>query len=235
MRIRSALAGLLLAGTLLPASASLVTLHTRQSTLAAPTLGANPANANYYRHNIDHLLDTGPTAGYCDATVASYADVSNHGACGGAVSDLAFKFVVDFGVTAAQGADFSLRVGPDFGKGGAVFLDGQLLGVKTSDMWWAGSWNAPTQIFQFLDLVLTQGAHELAVYGLEGCCDGGQRAEFRLGTGAWNVFAANDVLVLPAGGTQAAVVPEPSELALVLSALLGMAGATLLRRRQLRA
>ncbi|MBI5256754.1 MAG: CCXG family PEP-CTERM protein [Burkholderiales bacterium] len=232
MKLISTAAAVLLAGAVLPASASLITLHTRASGAAAPALGSDAANGAYYRDTVSAAIALAPTAGHCDATLASLADTSNHGNCGGGVSNLAFGLTIDFGLGAAQAGDFSLRIGPDFGKGGAVFLDGLLLGVRTSDMWWAGSWNAPSQIFQFLNLTLTQGNHQLAIFGLEGCCDGGQQAQFRIGSGAWTTFSSTDPLVL---GAAAASVPEPPQLALVLSALLGTAGATLLRRRQLRA
>ncbi len=228
MKIRPWLAAVLsslpLALASLPASATLITLHSRASGAAAAPAGTEAAQGAYYHDTVEAALAALPTPGYCDATLTSFADTSNHGSCsGGSSTNIAFAYKLDFGVDATQGGDFSLRLGVDFGRGGAVFLDGQLLGARNTDMWWGGNWNATTQLFQFTGLVLGAGNHELAVYGLEGCCDGGQRADYRIGSaGSWTTFAANDTLVLRAGP---ASVPEPRSLALVLSAMLGLAAA----------
>lgn len=228
------LAGVLLAAAAaMPASASLITMHTRASTAPGATGASDAANGAYYRDTVEAAIAAAPTAGYCDTTVASFSNVNNQGACGGVASNLAFGFTIDFGTTAAQGADFSFRIGTDFGKGGSVYLDGLLMGVRTSDMWWAGSWGSSSQFFQSLDLVLNSGNHRLTVYGLEGCCDGGQQAEYRIGQqGAWTVFSSTDTLRL--SSTQAVSIPEPSSLALLLSVTMGMGSVHLLRRRQAR-
>lgn len=232
MKFSHRFAGLMLAAAALPASASLITVHTRASTDAAGSAPTDPANGAYYRHTVETALATGPTAGYCDTTVASFSNVTNQGACGGVANNLAFDFTIDFGVTAAQGADFSFRMGADFGKGGAVYLDGHLAGVHTNDMWWAGNWASTSGIFQSLDLVLNEGNHRLTFYGLEACCDGGQQAEYRIGQQAWTVFASTDTLQLRSA--QAATIPEPSSLSLLLAVTLGMGSVHLLRRRQAR-
>ncbi|WP_395702285.1 CCXG family PEP-CTERM protein [Aquabacterium sp.] len=205
-----------------PASASLITLHTRASGAAAAPAGSVASLGSYYHDTIEAALAGAPGAGYCDVTLSSFADTSNHGSCsGGSSSNIAFAYKLDFGLDAAQGGDFSMRLGVDFGKGGAVFLDGQLLDARNTDLWWAGNWSAGSQLFQFSSLALGAGNHELAIYGLEGCCDGGQRGEYRIGAnGSWTAFAAGDGLIFRAAP---ASVPEPRSLALVLSAMLGLA------------
>jgi hypothetical protein len=232
MNLLHRIAGLLLAAAALPAAASLVTMHTRASAAAAASGVSDAANGAYYRDTVQAALPSGPTAGYCDTTLAAFSNATNQGACGGVATNLAEAFTIDFGVSAAQGADFSFRMGADFGKGGAVYLDGLLMGVRTTDMWWAGNWGAPAQFFQSLDLVLNEGNHRLAFYGLEACCDGAQQAEYRLGRQAWTVFSGNDALVLRS--TQAVAMPVPSSLSLLLSVTLGMGSVHLLRRRQAR-
>lgn len=231
MKFPLRIAGALLAAAALPASASLVTMHTRASTANGASGSTDAANGAYYRDTVNAALAVAPTSGYCDTTVASFSNLNNQGACGGSASNLAYAFTVDFGVSAVQGADFSFRMGADFGKGGSVYLDGLLLGVRTSDQWWGGSWASAT--FQSLDLVLNEGNHRLAFYGLEACCDGGQQAEYRIGQqGAWTVFSSSDTIGPRFSSAQAARVPEPSSLALLLSVALGLGSVHLLRMRQ---
>ncbi|WP_088280536.1 CCXG family PEP-CTERM protein, partial [Ideonella sp. A 288] len=213
--LAAAICALALAG---PASASLVTMQTRHATDTAPSLGSDALNGEYYRATVQALLADAPTAGTCDAVVASFTGLSNQSVCGGGASDLAFHFAVDFGLSGHEGHDFGVRIGPDFGRGGAVFLDGQLLGVRTQDMWWNGAYTQPGQYFEFDALGLLAGMHRLDVFGLEACCDGTQQAQFRLASGAaWKTFGDRD-------GLKAGAVPEPGALALALLALAAAAG-----------
>jgi hypothetical protein len=205
------------------AQASVVTLQTRYSTDGPASFGTAAANGAYYQATVLGLDAVAPTAGYCDATVASYTGLSNQSACGGSNVNLAFHFGVDFNLSGAQAGDFSLRVGPDFGLGGAVFLDGQLLGVRTTDMWWSGSYGSASQFFEFDSLALLAGVHHLDIVGLEACCDGAQGAQFRLASNAaWTTFSVLD-------GLKAA--PEPGSAPLALA---GLGGLALLHRRRLR-
>jgi hypothetical protein len=214
------LAGLAAAGA---TQASVITMQTRYSTDGAASFGTAAANGAYYRSTVQGLDAGAPTAGYCDATVASYTGLSNQSVCGGSNVNLAFHFGVDFNLSGAQAGDFSLRVGPDFGLGGAVFLDGQLLGVRTTDMWWSGSYGSASQIFEFDNLALLSGLHHLDIVGLEACCDGAQEAQFRLASGrAWTTFSVLDGLK---------AVPEPGSVPLVLA---GLGGLALLQRRRAR-
>ncbi|MBI5256765.1 MAG: CCXG family PEP-CTERM protein [Burkholderiales bacterium] len=209
------LAGVVLAAMAVPASASVITFHSRHSTAGFQATGDD------YKNLVEAALGTGATAGYCDASLAAFQSVSNQTACaGGSNSNLAKAFYVDFGVTGSQGADFSLRIAPDFGHGGAVFLDGQLLGFKSDNLWWNLSWASTGEIFQFDHLALDAGNHHLAIYGLEDLAEGPQDAQFRIGTAAWTTFASTDGLV--------GQVPEPASGGLALLALAGAAG---LRRR----
>ena len=205
------------------AEASVITLQTRYFTDTAPSFNTAAANGAHYRNTVRALDNVAATAGYCDATVASFTGLSNQSVCGGSNVNLAFHFGVDFNLTGGQAGDFSLRVGPDFGLGGAVFLDGQLLGVRTTDMWWSGSYGSASQFFEFDSLALLTGLHHLDIYGLEACCDGAQEAQFRLASNAaWTTFSVLD-------GLKAA--PEPGSVPLVLAGLGGLAA---MQRRRLR-
>jgi hypothetical protein len=179
------------------AHASVITLQTAYST------AQNQASAAAYRDVVDAAVQT-QAAGYGTAVLAAYDNVSNAGQFG-SNHDVAWKATIDFGVTAAQAGSWSFRTGVDFGYGGAMFLDGNAVDMKNTNMWWSGSYGDPAQ---FLAATLNVGAgnHTLSIYGLEDCCDGAQQAQFRIGSGAYTGFARAD-------GLNAVAVPEPLSLA----------------------
>lgn len=80
-------------------------------------------------------------------------------------------------------------------------------------MWWNGSYSNPSQYFD-ITLNLSAGNHTLNIYGLEGCCDGGQQAQFKIGNGSFTTFSTSDTL---------APVPEPETFAMLLAGL-GLVG-----------
>jgi len=126
-------------------------------------------------------------------------------------SNFAFKSTVNFGVSAALAGVWEIRSGVDFGKGGAIFVDGVAKDFKTNDMWWAGSYSNPTQYFD-VSLNLAAGNHVLQIYGLEGCCSGAHQAQFKASGGAgFTSFSSNDGLI--------AAVPEPETYAMLMAGL----------------
>ena len=205
-------------GTATSAFASDITVSTGYSTAGAQ------ASANDYRDVVNAAVAI-PSLGYGSTSVALYDGISNHSVFGGSTGNIAFKSVIDFGVSAPLAGSWDFRFGVDFGNGGAVFLDGSALAFKSNDMWWAGSYSNNTQAFLFNGLNLAAGNHKFVIYGLEGCCDGGQQAQFRApGANGFTTFGAQD-------GLNVAAVPEPETYAMLLAGI-GLMGTIARRRRK---
>ena len=205
---------LIAVGVFAHANASTITLSTGYSAAAAQTSAAN------YQSVVNAAVAT-PGAGYGSTSIASYDNVSNSGLFGSG-SNIAFKSVINFGVSAADAGAWSFRSGVDFGKGGALFLDGVALDFKSNDMWWAGNYNNGSQ-FLSGSSALSAGNHTLSIYGLEGCCDGGQQVQFKAGSNNFASFGANDGLI--------SAVPEPTTYAMLLIGL-GLLGFTARRKQE---
>ena len=195
------------------AQASTIEMSTRFDT-TGPLSG--PAA---YQSHIDSLMVSPASSGYGNASPSAYDNLSN--ALFGSSSNIAFRFTVDFGVTPAEAGTWQFRSGVDFGHGGAAFLDGTAVAYNPNNMWWGGSYNDPSQYFQFAS-PLGAGEHELVIYGMEDCCDGGQQAQFMAPGKAFTTFSATD-------GLDPVQVPEPISLAVFGT---GLAGLGLLRRRR---
>lgn len=204
---------LIVAGAFAQANASTITISTGYSEAGVQ------ASAAAYQDVVNAAIAT-PGAGYGSTSLTSYDNVSNHSLFG-SNANIASKSVISFGVNAADAGLWSFRSGVDFGRGGAMFLDGVALDSKSSDMWWAGNYSSTSQ-FLAGSGTLAAGNHTLAIYGLEGCCDGGQQVQFKSATSNFTSFSSTDGLV--------SAVPEPSTYAMLVIGL-GLLGFTV-RRKQ---
>jgi hypothetical protein len=192
------------------AQAAVITFQTGQS------FAGTQATAEGYRTAVEAAV-AGSSLG--TKVLTSYDIVSNQSLFGTGSSNLAYKSDIVFGLDAA--GTYSFRAGVDFGKGGALFLDGVAVDVKSNDMWWAHNYANTDSIFQVSNQSLLAGNHTLTLFGLEGCCDGGQQVQFSANGAAFQSFSAQTL----------APVPEPETYAMMLGGI-GMIGVVARRRRQ---
>ncbi len=190
----------------IPAGASTVLWQTRH--IGSPiTL----TSAAAYKNDISALMAMPATTGYGNVSPVSYNNLNNQQFFG-SNSNIAFQTTLSFNAPTAGVWDF--RFGVDYGLGGAVYIDGVNKAFRTDDLWWGGNWSDGDVIN--IHTSLTQGNHVVVLYGIEGCCDGGQSGQFRFNGGAWTTFGAND-------GHNVKKAPEPGALGLLGAGLLGLA------------
>lgn len=174
-----------------PGQASIIKIET-----AASGTGVQ-ANAAAYKNAVDNALKG---ASYTSAYVTSYHSLTHAGLFGGN-SNFAWKATISF--NAAATGNWSFRASPDFGRGGAIFLDGIAYDSVSHNIWDTSYSNS----LNFLDFSVNQlakGNHTLTIYGFEDCCDGVQQAQFKIGNGQFTSFSnADGRNPIPAPGTLA--------------------------------
>jgi hypothetical protein len=199
--------------------AKAIPVLTSETVLFQSRLGNNTsfANAADYLTNWNSLPPS--TAGYGNAIVRDWdwpgqGEVDNHTLiAGGAVLNVAYNYQVTFNLSAASNVAF--RIGPDFGFGGAVFLDNTAVAYNPNDMWWNLSFYFTGQTFLFSSL-LSAGSHTINVYGQDYCCDGPTAGQYSINGGNFTPFTS--------------ITPLPAALPL-FAAGLGFLGFVARRRR----
>ena len=109
---------------------------------------------------------TSPSCGYIDPTNRGY-DLNVH-----------------FSVPETSTGRWSFRLGPDFGRGGAIFIDGVKSAERTTDVFWGYSWDSP-DVMYVNNKDLSPGEHHIEVIGFESCCGGYMTLQYQTGGGAW--------------------------------------------------
>jgi hypothetical protein len=108
------------------------------------------------------------------------------GGTGGA--DFGYYLDVKFDVPACETGPWSFRLGPDFGRGGAIFLDGakkiDTTSLPPGDIWWALDWGSD-KVLYVNNVALAPGHHRLEAIGFEDCCAGPMSLEFQIGGSGW--------------------------------------------------
>lgn len=99
--------------------------------------------------------------------------------------------------------NWDFRYGPDYGRGGAIYIADDIVTEQwNDDLWWAYDITNPVET---LSGSTTQdiGYHRIETLGFEGCCDGPIEFQFRKPGGAWQDFNTSTLTLLtrqcPAG------------------------------------
>jgi hypothetical protein len=135
-------------------------------------------------------------AGYGCAVLPDYVDESNLSRFGGG-ANVHYSVLFFLDVPSNRTGTYTFRMGPDFGLGGGLYVNGAALDARWgSDLWWNGSFSS-TAVLQG-SLPLGAGRHFVAVYGTEDCCEGLQSLQVRGPSGNFqNLTTGNFALVAP--------------------------------------
>lgn len=98
---------------------------------------------------------------------------------------------VNFSVVSCTAGSWSFQLGPDFGRGGALFVDGVKLDDATEDLWWNFNWSNSSQLLSGT-VNLAAGTHRVEAFGFEDCCWGSMSMQFQVSNTGWqDVSIAN--------------------------------------------
>lgn len=124
---------------------------------------------------------------------------------------------ISFDITRQNTLSFDF--GLDAGYGAQLYVNNQLTVARNEELWWKNNWNRP-DVFSLTNYTFGTGRHNIDLYFAENCCNGTNSIRF---TDALN----QQTSLLSVSALKAAQVPEPGQLVLFSSALLGL----IIRRR----
>ncbi len=133
------------------------------------------------------------TAGYGCKIITSWTNISNTNQfTGGVNSNIAFSFLGFF--NASTTGNWGFRNGPDYGRGGGMYIDDQIVQERWTNMYWAGSYATASQILANASVSLSPiGYHVMRDYGFEDCCDGVQEGQFKTPSGAYTIWTTTNL------------------------------------------
>ncbi len=163
--------------------------HTRNSI-------ANPANKTAGFAAFDAANDNTP--GYGCTAVTHFNGVNNQSKFSppSVNSNIAFYSEAYFEVGADESGNWSFRLGGDYGRGGGVYVDGQLIAEDwNNDLWWSNNWDSSDVLAGSINL--SAGYHHIETIGFEGCCDGAGTFQYRKpNTTHYQTFNTNNISIL---------------------------------------
>lgn len=139
-----------------------------------------------------------PYGGYCNGGVTplSLNGLSNHALCG-SNSNIISHVTVPFTTTSAGSWHF--EVGPDYGHGSEMVVDGAVVSTRWYDIYAGGNLDNTGEILD-ATVTLAPGVHTVEVYGSEPCCDGAWAARYQLvGAPSWTALQTSPPQVAVTG------------------------------------
>jgi hypothetical protein len=114
--------------------------------------------------------------GYGAVSLSDTAAFSNHTSIPSGVNhDVAYHLKATIAVNPPHVGDWGFRLGPDYGYGGTLLVDGVEVqarwGTAGDGMYWGGSWADPAEILQVAAIHLGTGLHTIETYGFENGTD----------------------------------------------------------------
>lgn len=138
-------------------------------------------------------------AGYGCTVLPNYVNRSN-GNVFGSAANIHFSTMFFLDVPSGQTGNWRFRLGPDYGLGGALYVNSTALQEAWgSDLWWANDFGNTGEILTGT-ISLNAGRHLVYAYGSEQCCDGTHTMQVDLPGGGTNwidVSTANITMVAP--------------------------------------
>jgi len=161
-----------------------IRFHTRNST-------ANPSNLVEARSAFNASNDN--NINYGCSYITNFTGITNRSQLRTGSSSVYRTASINFGAfsesyfEANETGTWQFRYGADFGRGGGLYVDGDILEEQwTDDLWWALNWGTWTGTGSSNDneilrgsIYLTAGYHKLEVLGFEGGNDGGITVQFK--------------------------------------------------------
>jgi len=132
---------------------------------------------------LSQIVSPGSDTRYCTENLNVLENISNQRVCSGVNSDIGSVVIVEWDQYCETYGTF--RAGVDWGRGGAIIVDGQMVESRNGDIWWAGNWDAAIETHE---LTFSAGRHIVQFVGFEGCCDGDEQFQFKNRGGAWAVI-----------------------------------------------
>lgn len=158
-----------------------IKFHTRRTT-------TNPNNLTTARNAFNAANDSIP--GYGCKFVTNFTGITNRSqndpSAQYSYSNQNFAAFSESFFYADEAGIWQFRYGADFGRGGALYVNGTALEEQwTDDLWWANNWgngssttNNENEILRG-SINLAVGYHKLEILGFEGGNDGGITAQFK--------------------------------------------------------
>jgi hypothetical protein len=143
-------------------------------------------------------------AGYCYALIPDYTSVSNQRCTAGSGSNRNIAFWVEAVFYVDTPGVWEFRLGPDYGRGGGLYVDNVALDEKwTSDLWWGDNWNSPSVLKGSIKLDV--GWHKLFTIGFEDCCGGDHALQFKKPGEDWTSWSISNLNIK----SRKYIIPEP--------------------------